>query len=51
MATVRDIAALSGVSVATVSRVLNNSSSVPDTVAKIKSAISELKYGSCKKTG
>lgn len=45
MATVRDIAALVGVSVATVSRVLNNSEAVTaETVAKVNNAIKELNY-------
>lgn len=45
MATVRDIAALVGVSIATVSRVLNNSNSVaPETVEKVYAAINELNY-------
>lgn len=45
MATVRDIAALIGVSTATVSRVLNESEMVaPETVAKVNEAIKELNY-------
>lgn len=45
MATVRDLAALVGVSTATISRVLNDPELVaPDTVAKVNQAIKELQY-------
>lgn len=45
MATVRDIAALAGVSTATVSRVLNDPEVVsPETVVLVNTAIKELKY-------
>ena len=44
-ATINDVAVLSGVSTATVSRVLNNPSLVnPDTRRKVLSAVAELKY-------
>ncbi len=45
MATITDVARLAGVSVATISRVLNGSTHVsPDTEKKVREAISELHY-------
>ena len=45
MATLKDVARISGVSVSTVSRVLNNFSRVdPKTREKVKNAMSELNY-------
>lgn len=45
MATMRDVAASAGVSVATVSRVMNNSAYVePETIARVENAMRELGY-------
>ena len=45
MATIRDVAQLAGVSIATISRVLNNSDKVsPDTTAHVRAVIKELGY-------
>jgi LacI family transcriptional regulator len=45
MATIRDVAQLAGVSIATISRVLNNSDKVsPDTAAHVRSVVEELGY-------
>ena len=45
MATIKDVAKLAGVSVATVSRVLNDIDNVkPKTAKKVKKAINELNY-------
>lgn len=45
MASIQDVAELAGVSVATVSRVMNNSNNVsPKSVQKVQSAIDELNY-------
>ena len=45
MATIKDVAKMAGVSVATVSRVLNDESVVaPETVKRVKHAIRELEY-------
>ncbi len=45
MATIKDVAKLAGVSVATVSRVLNNEGNVqPETEKKVRGAIAELHY-------
>ena len=44
-ATIKDVAKLAGVSVATISRVLNNSAVVsPETAEKVNEAIKELNY-------
>ncbi|MDN6550049.1 MAG: LacI family DNA-binding transcriptional regulator, partial [Enterobacterales bacterium] len=45
MITIRDVARLAGVSVATVSRVLNNTAiTTPETKALVQSAVAELGY-------
>ena len=45
MTTIRDVAQLAGVSIATISRVLNNSEKVsPDTAEHVRSVIKELGY-------
>ncbi len=45
MTTIRDVAQLAGVSIATISRVLNNSEKVsPDTAAHVRAVIKELGY-------
>ena len=45
MATINDVSALAGVSVATVSRVINGSTNVsPETAEKVTKAIKELNY-------
>lgn len=45
VATIRDVAALAGVSIATVSRVLNGSgNATPETMEKVRAAASDLSF-------
>ena len=45
MTTIRDVAQVAGVSIATISRVLNNSDKVsPDTAAHVRAVVQELGY-------